>query len=162
MKISAHEEYGIRCLAQLAKAQAKLTIGEIAQGEGLTLENAAKVMARLRQLELVHSLRGKEGGYVLARPPAEISIGEVIRGMSGGLFELERCEGLRDREACVHLPDCGLKPIWTSLGGLVSSFLDSITLADIVGDGGVDLARKLQGLGSSLTGGPLPRTARNA
>lgn len=162
MKISAHEEYGIRCLAQLARHKAKLTIGDIAESEGLTMENAAKVMARLRQLDLVQSLRGKEGGYVLSRPPQEISVGEVIRGMSGGIFELERCQGHGDSLPCVHQTDCGLKPVWAALSNLVSSYLDSITLADLVDEGGVDLALKLQGLSKTLAGTSSSRASRNA
>ena len=87
MKISSLEEYGIRCLSQLARSQRKLTIGEIAAAEGLSLENAAKILARLRTIGLVTSLRGKEGGYLLARPPEEIAVSQIIEGMNGSSIQ---------------------------------------------------------------------------
>lgn len=132
MKISSLEEYGIRCLAQLARSQRKLTIAEIAEAEGLSLENAAKILARLRTLGLVRSLRGKEGGYLLARPASEIAVSEIIEGMAGTVFEFDRCKSAADGAACVHDAGCGLRPVWAHLGGLIHTFLASVTLADVV------------------------------
>lgn len=132
MKISTLEEYGIRCLAQLARSQRKLTIGEIAAAEGLSLENAAKILARLRAIGLVTSLRGKEGGYLLSRPPQEIAVAEIIEGMNGAVFEFERCKSGADGAGCVHDAGCGLRPVWEQLGGLVHSFLSAVSLADVV------------------------------
>ena len=129
MKISTLEEYGIRCLAQLARSQRKLTIGEIAAAEGLSLENAAKILARLRAIGLVTSLRGKEGGYLLARPPQEIAVAEIIEGMNGAVFEFERC---KSGAGCVHDAGCGLRPVWEQLGGLIHNFLSAVTLDDVV------------------------------
>lgn len=132
MKISTLEEYGIRCLAQLARSQRKLTIGEVAAAEGLSLENAAKILARLRSIGLVTSLRGKEGGYLLARPPQEIAVSEIIEGMNGAVFEFERCKSGVDGAGCVHDAGCGLRPVWEQLGGLIHNFLSAVTLDDIV------------------------------
>ena len=132
MKISSLEEYGIRCLSQLARSQRKLTIGEIAAAEGLSLENAAKILARLRAIGLVTSLRGKEGGYLLARPPGEIAVSEIIEGMNGAVFEFERCKSGTDGAGCVHDAGCGLRPVWAHLGSLIHNFLSSVTLADVV------------------------------
>jgi len=100
----------------------------------LSEENTAKVLARLRSLGFVRSLRGKEGGYLLARPAHELSVAEVIRGVSGSLFELERCQGPAEGDGCVHSTDCGLRPMWTSLESLVQEFLRSMSIADLVRD----------------------------
>jgi Rrf2 family iron-sulfur cluster assembly transcriptional regulator len=132
MKISSLEEYGIRCLAQLARSQRKLTIGEIAAAEGLSLENAAKILARLRAIGLVTSLRGKEGGYLLARSPERIAVAEIIEGMNGAVFEFERCKSGAAGAGCVHDAGCGLRPVWAHLGSLIHNFLSSVTLADVV------------------------------
>ncbi len=132
MKITSQEEYAIRCLGQLARSDAKTTISQIAVAVGLSDENTAKIMGRLRQLGLVHSIRGKEGGYVLARGAEEISVAEVLEGISGGVFELERCSSGNEGQGCVYHTDCGLRPVWVTLGGIVHDFLSSITLADIV------------------------------
>jgi Rrf2 family protein len=82
MKISAHEEYGLRCLVQLARAEAdreSLTLNQIAGREGLSVANAGKLMWILVKAGLVQSQRGANGGYTLARPAAEIRLSEVIR-----------------------------------------------------------------------------------
>jgi Rrf2 family protein len=136
MKITAQEEYAIRCLGQLARSDGKTTISRIADEVGLSDENTAKIMARLRQLGLVQSIRGKEGGYVLARPADQISVAEVIEGMSGGVFELERCAAAREGKGCVYQRDCGIRPVWLTLGGLVHDFLGAITLAAILSNEG--------------------------
>ena len=71
MKLSSQEEYGLRCLLQLARHgdEASLTIAEMSQREGISSPNVAKIMRILRRAGLVASTRGKAGGYTLARPP---------------------------------------------------------------------------------------------
>ena len=70
MKLSAQEEYGLRCLLRLGMqpAQGSLTIAELSRLEGLSAPNVAKMMRLLRRGGLVLSARGKDGGYTLARP----------------------------------------------------------------------------------------------
>ncbi|MDQ7006251.1 MAG: Rrf2 family transcriptional regulator [Acidobacteriota bacterium] len=133
MKISTLEEYAVRCLSQLARAEGKLTIGAIAELEGLSEENTAKVMARLRSMGLARSLRGKDGGYLLARPAEQISLAEVLEGVAGELFQLERCHGDRgDRAGCVHHAECSLRPMWARLEQVVHDFLSALTIADLL------------------------------
>ena len=71
MKLSSSEEYGLRCLLQLARQTpgSSLTIPEISQAEGITHHNVAKLLRILRQGGLVESARGQQGGYALAKPP---------------------------------------------------------------------------------------------
>ena len=152
MKISSLEEYGIRCLSQLARSQRKLTIGEIAAAEGLSLENAAKILARLRAIGLVTSLRGKEGGYLLAKPPEQIAVSEVIEGMTGAVFEFERCKSGVDGAGCVHDAGCGLRPVWAHLGGLIHSFLSSVTLADVVARSEAHVDDRVRRIAGDLAG----------
>jgi Mn-dependent DtxR family transcriptional regulator len=70
MKLSTQEEYGLRCLLQLARAgdAASLTIAEMSEREGISSPNVAKIMRILRRAGLVRSTRGKAGGYYLSRP----------------------------------------------------------------------------------------------
>ncbi|HUL79346.1 MAG TPA: Rrf2 family transcriptional regulator, partial [Vicinamibacteria bacterium] len=74
MKLSSQEEYGLRCLLQLARAGggASLTIAEMSEREGISAPNVAKIMRILRRAGLVKSTRGKAGGYALARPAAQL------------------------------------------------------------------------------------------
>ena len=72
MKLSSSEEYGLRCLLQLARqTPGSLTIPEISQAEGITHHNVAKLLRILRQGGFVASARGQQGGYALAKPPTK-------------------------------------------------------------------------------------------
>lgn len=134
MRVSPLEDHCLRCLARIARAEGRVTIPRIAEAEGLSVENTAKVLAKLREVGLIESFRGKDGGYVLARPAAQISISDVLQAIGGELFEYERCSGADAGEPCVHAGDCTIRPIWLLLGELMHGFLNAITLADLVDD----------------------------
>lgn len=141
MKISTLEDHCLRCLSRLARARGRVTIGAIAEAEGLSVENTAKVLARLREAGLIESFRGKEGGYELARPAEEIAIADVLRAVGGELFESERCTGSGELDPCVHELSCDIRPIWTVLSELVNGVLSAITLADLVDEQGAAFAK---------------------
>jgi len=81
MKISAQEEYGLRCLVQLAtlKDGESLTLPQIAEREGISVANTGKLMWLLNKAGFVQSTRGTKGGYFLARPAGEVFLNEVIK-----------------------------------------------------------------------------------
>src|SRR3982751_4394151 len=86
MKISAQEEYGLRCLLQLARAETvgeSLTLAQIARLEGISEANAGKLMWILSKAGLVQSQRGTKGGYSLILPASEIRLNQVIRVLEG-------------------------------------------------------------------------------
>src|SRR4051794_351979 len=88
MRISAQEEYGLRCLLRLAKAESgSLTLPEIAAAEGLSVPHVAKLMSVLRQANMVDSVRGRSGGYRLARPAEEIGLGRLLLVLGEPLFD---------------------------------------------------------------------------
>jgi len=89
MKLSAHEEYGLRCLLRigLAAKDGSLTIPEISHAEALSPAYTAKLLRMLRRGGFLASERGKSGGYTLARPADQIVIGDVIAVLGGRLFE---------------------------------------------------------------------------
>jgi Rrf2 family protein len=81
MKVSAQEEYGLRCLLQLARLPEgeSLTLNQLAEREGISGANAGKLMWLLNKAGLVSSTRGTKGGYTLARPAADIHLSEIIK-----------------------------------------------------------------------------------
>lgn len=138
MKITAQEEYGLRCLLRLARVgegQA-LTIPEIAEAEKLSPPYVAKLLSVLRQAGLITSVRGRTGGYLLSRPAAELRLGEVMRALGEPLFEDPGyCESHASPDAggvCVHNDGCTLRVIWQTLEREIRRFLDRITLADLL------------------------------
>jgi Rrf2 family protein len=139
MKITSQEEYGLRCLLCLAGAEAghSLTIPEIAASEGLSAPYVAKLLAVLRQSGLIDSVRGRSGGYKLARPPGDITLGSVMRALGEPLFEdpsyCQRHAGTETEGTCVHGgSSCTLRELWLTLEQWMRHTLNQITLADLL------------------------------
>lgn len=136
MKISAQEEYGLRCLVQLARSEQdgeSLTLGQIADREGLSVANAGKLMWIMNKAGLVKSQRGTKGGYSLARPASEIRLNEVIRVLDQDTVAhfCKTHTGVLD--VCVHTSDCGIRSVIVGLHEIVQNALSEITLAQLIG-----------------------------
>jgi Rrf2 family protein len=136
MKVTAQEEYGLRCLLQVAGATDAnpVTLTEIAAREAMTVPHVAKIMGLLRHAGLVESVRGRSGGYVLARPADHISVLDVLRSLGERLFDAEYCEkyhGLDDA-ACVHAGACSIRPVWSQIETIVSDVLRRTTIAELL------------------------------
>jgi Rrf2 family protein len=135
MKISAQEEYGLRCLLQLAHLpeHQSLTLAQLADREGISVANAGKLMWILNKAGLVQSHRGTKGGYLLARPAAEIRLSEVIKVLDEDEVK-SHCQSYTGvMDVCVHTGDCGIRPVIVGLHEVVHSALSGITLAQLVG-----------------------------
>lgn len=137
MKISAQEEYGLRCLLKLAQADNQsLTLPEIAAAEGMSVAYVAKLMAVLRDSGLIESTRGRFGGYRLAKPPEEIGLGSLLLVLGHPLFEeadyCHRHSGTAVDGVCIHNDACSLKSLWTTLELWMRGTLNQITLADLI------------------------------
>ncbi len=135
MKLSSLEEYGLRCLLQIARAGEgqSLTIAEMSERDGISAPNVAKIMRILRRAGLVHSTRGKAGGYTLARPPAEVRALDVLAALGGRLFDTGFC----DRHAgvshhCLNTRDCSIRPVLRGLQQAVDQVLGELTLASLL------------------------------
>ncbi len=134
MQLAAQEEYGLRCLLQVAQHSGPdpLTIPVIAEREGLSPEYTAKLMRALRRGDLVVSTRGASGGYRLARPSDEISAWQVVETLGGSFFPDGFCEThpgqLRN---CVHNTSCSIRGLWSVVETTVRRLLERVTLADL-------------------------------
>jgi Rrf2 family protein len=137
MKISALEEYGLRCMLQLARAKdgKSLTINEIAEEEGLTVANARKLMMVLREAGLVESVRGRLGGYTLKGNPSQITLGQIIDALGGRMFDEEFCGRFTgDVNLCVNSGACSVRSLWGVLDSVVSGVLHRLRLSDLIGE----------------------------
>ncbi|MCM8811573.1 MAG: Rrf2 family transcriptional regulator [Candidatus Omnitrophica bacterium] len=136
MKITAQEEYGLRCLLQLAKngVENGVTVKEIAQKEGLSPAYVEKLLRHLNQAGLTQSVRGTKGGYHLTRKPEEISLGSVVRALGKVPSTQEICDRFTGNlTSCVHINDCCVRSAWASLTRVMENFLDGIFLSDLLG-----------------------------
>lgn len=130
MQISAKTDYAIRALLNLAAHEPQLVkIDTIVREQGLPRKFVESILGELRRAGLVRSQRGAEGGYALARPAEEITLGAVIRAVDGPLAEVR---GLRPHEATYaglaqHLPD-----VWIAVRASLRRVLDEVTLGQVL------------------------------
>jgi Rrf2 family protein len=150
MKISAQEEYGLRCLLQLARLVEgeSLTLGQIAEREGISVANAGKLLWLLSKAGLVQSMRGTRGGYMLSRPASEVRLSDVIKVLDTDAVQ-EHCKSYTGvLDVCVHTGDCGIRPVIVGLHEIVQNALSGVTLAQLIGtEANVDATiHQMQGL----------------
>src|SRR5437868_9490013 len=125
MKISAQEEYGLRCLVQLATLRAgeSLTLPQIADREGISTANAGKLMWLLNKAGFVQSTRGTKGGYFLSRPAADIRLNEIIKVLDEEVLNAHCGSYTGVMDKCVHTGDCGIRPVIVGLHEIVENAL---------------------------------------
>ncbi len=135
MKITALEEYGLRCMTQLARLDENqaITLPEISKLENLSHPYAVKVMALLRKGGLVSAERGRNGGYTLTRQPSNIFLDEIFIVLGEQAFGNHHCIRYSDDDDdCIHHSNCSVRDVWITMGGFINQFLKSVTLADLV------------------------------
>jgi Rrf2 family transcriptional regulator, cysteine metabolism repressor len=139
MMFSTRAEYGVRVMAHLAGQQGDgpISLGSIAEAEGLPLAYLEHLAQRLRKAELVDSTRGAHGGYTLARPAGDITMAEIVRALEGEIAPIECISADPDGTlVCVregedgHDP-CPTKLLWTRVQGSIVRTLNEMTLADL-------------------------------
>jgi Rrf2 family transcriptional regulator, iron-sulfur cluster assembly transcription factor len=140
VKLTAQEEYGLRCLIQVARRAPTaecppVAIRDVAAAEGLSVEYTAKLMRVLRQAELVISERGATGGYRLARPAERIQLLEILRSLDGPIVPPTFCETHRGQQkSCVHSGGCALRPVWHAIDTAVAQVLQGLYLSELMCD----------------------------
>lgn len=138
MKITALEEYGLRCMVLLARngRQHMLTIPEIGLLERLSVPYTGKLLMLLKKANLVAAARGRRGGYHLARPATEITLKNIFAALGDPVFGSSHCNryGTGDGNGgnCVHENCCTVKTVWDSFHHLIDDYLEKLTLADLI------------------------------
>jgi Rrf2 family protein len=139
VKVSAQEEYGLRCILQIARRErhgqaSPVTLGEIAREEGLTVPHVAKLIRVLRKAGLVKSVLGRTGGYTLRRTADTISLAEVLSALGGGrLYDTSYCDRhAGDLKVCTHMGDCSIRSLWGVLEDLLERVLRRTMLSELL------------------------------
>ena len=134
MRFTTKAEYGIIALLYLAKSDdgAPCTARDIAGSEALSIEYVEKLLNRLKQCGLVTSQRGPGGGYCLAKPAGEITMRHLIEALDGYTFQTFCVDEVRENIVCNHLAKCGLGDIWHGLKSSIDTYLDSVTLEQLL------------------------------
>ena len=133
MKLSTRSRYGILAMYDLARSgpSEPQPIKAIAERQDISEAYLEQLIGPLRRSGLVRSVRGAQGGYMLARPPEEITVGQVIRSLEG---ELNLVDCLSEEEACGRSCSCATRVVWRKLKEGLNQILDGITLRDMIDD----------------------------
>ena len=165
MMFSTKAEYGVRVMVELARRAGEhpIPLAEIAAHDGLPLAYLEHLVARLRKAGLVDSRRGSRGGYMLARPPAEITMAEVVEALEGSIAPIECIsQGPDGSIVCSRESDpghtCPTKLLWTRVRFAIVSTLRGTTLADLLVTPSSASAEALSSLVSSIEREPEPLT----
>ena len=130
VKVTAKADYAVRATLELATVQDGLVKGErIAQAQSIPLKFLENILIDLRHAGIVHAQRGAEGGYRLARDPASVTLGEVIRAVEGPLASVR---GEPPESVSYAGSAENLQTVWVAVRASLRSVLDDLTLADVV------------------------------
>lgn len=131
MQLTRFTDFSLRVLIHLGShPDALATVAAIAEGYGISRHHLTRVVHQLGLRGYIETVRGKGGGFRLARRPEAIRIGDVVRDMEPG-FELAECFR-PGANACRLLPGCALKPVLLDAGHAFLASLDRYTLADLL------------------------------
>ena len=135
MRVTTWAEYGLIVSVHLAHraGEGPVAARELAEKERLPGDYVEQILLRLRRAGIVTSVRGARGGYLLARPPAELTVKDVLDASEHGTFEVN-CEQHRvDDSRCCEEAACSIRPVWFLLRQRIDEVLGSIRLADLLG-----------------------------
>jgi len=131
MRLTTKGQYAVRAMVNLAcnSMDKPVTLKDISEEEGISQTYLEQLFAKLRQGNVVKSVRGPGGGYILARPADEISVGDVIIEVEEPLNPVS-CLDDKPQE-CEHFNTCTTKKVWQGLGDRIKEFLHSVSIAEL-------------------------------
>ncbi len=133
MKLSTKGRYGLRALIDLAvySGEEAVSIQSIARRQNISDRYLEQLMGKLRRAGLVVSVRGAGGGYRLARPSGEISVGEVLRALEGNL-DAVTCPGTEEGPGCEEADLCVTRYVWKRINDSITQAVDTIMIEQLV------------------------------
>ncbi len=165
MRITRWAEYGILCCLYLARKHTAgsdthnnesdtTTVGaaEISETQSIPLQYTQQILHRLRKGGIIRSVRGPHGGFILAHPPGEINLRQILSATDGDTFEVICETDPVYPHLCNTEHECGLRPVWHDLKDKINKALESYTLLTIMNSPSFST-------GSTMQSGRLPQNA---
>ncbi|MDD8014363.1 MAG: Rrf2 family transcriptional regulator [Acidobacteriota bacterium] len=133
MRLSTKGEYASRAMLELSirYEQGPLHIRDISRAQNIPQRFLAQILLLLKRAGYLKSKKGRGGGYLLAKPPSEITVAEVIRVMDGPLAPID-CVSVMAHEACPMEETCGLRWLWKEVRDSVAAILERTSFEDLV------------------------------
>ena len=134
MKLSTRSRYGTRMLLDMAKHynQGPVQLGDIAKRQNISVKYLEQIIIPLKKAQYVKSVRGPKGGHMLAKPPEQITVGEIVALLENGAGLVE-C--VAHAELCERSESCPTRLIWREAAKAMFDKLKAITLADLLKPG---------------------------
>ena len=132
MKISTKGRYALRMLVDLAEHRngGYVALKDIAKRQGISKKYLEQIVPLLNKSDFLHTNRGYQGGYMLAKEPQEYTVGDILRVTEGSIAPVA-CLDL-PMNSCERKNDCETLYVWQGLYDVITEYLDSITLLDII------------------------------
>lgn len=132
MLVSTKGRYALRVMVDLAEHQAagRTPLKTIAERQGISEKYLESILGILVRADMLSGARGKGGGYCLTRDPSQYTAGDILRLTEGSLAPVACLEG--GGRGCARAATCPTIGMWSKLDEMISSYLDGVTLADLV------------------------------
>ena len=134
MKLSTKGRYGLRAVLDLALngTEEAVALSSIAERQNISISYLEQLIAKLRKAQIVKSTRGARGGYILARPAKEISVGEILRCLEGDLSPVDCAEIMGGESTCSASDICVTKFVWKRINDSIHEAVDNLMLSELV------------------------------
>lgn len=132
MKISTKGRYALRLMLDLAynHTGSFIPIKNVSQRQDISDKYLEQIITQLSRAGLVKSARGAQGGYMLAKAPADYTVGEILRVLEGNLAPVACVDAAQ--AVCSRADECVTIDVWRQITDAVNKVVDNITLADLV------------------------------
>lgn len=131
MKLSTRSRYGVRLILDMAlhSDNGPVRLGDIAERQAIPIKYLEQIIIPLKKSRYVASVRGPKGGHMLAKPPEDITVGEIVNLLEGGL-RLTRCT--KNPEVCKRAEHCVTRFVWKETTEAINERLNAITFSDLI------------------------------
>ena len=135
IKLSTKGRYGLMAMFELGLnyGEGPISLKKVAQKQGLSDNYLEQLFSILTKDGLLNSVRGSRGGYMLSKPPKDITVGDILRSLEGNLAPAE-CVVEDDGEECCKFDGCTTKNVLVKIKNSIDEVVDSITLEDMIND----------------------------
>lgn len=135
VKLSTKGRYGLRAMLDIAvhSQDEVVSINSIAERQGISDNYLEQLIAKLKKADLVTSTRGAQGGYSLAKPMEEITVGDILRALEGDLSPVD-CAHINGTDQCNEIDTCVTKIVWKRISDSINNVVDTITLKQLFDD----------------------------
>ncbi len=132
MRVSTKGRYALRMMIDMASCDTEgfISLRDVAVRQQISTKYMEQIASMLMKPGFLYSVRGPQGGYKLARPAAEYTVGEILRVTEGSMAPVSCL--MREENPCERSPHCTTLPFWQGLHQLLEGYIDSVTLADLV------------------------------